>query len=754
MRLGEASNDKDLLQAAEEARNRRLELRRPWETVWWNNLALLAGDHYAEWNADRGEYVEKRREDYKVRMVLNHALTVARTELARLTKQRPIMEVIPRSSDSEDISAVRLGKYALENAEWKFKLSKQRRKVLWWMIATGVAGTYVGYNPDDDADGTYDFTVDPTTGEPTFNPDRINELKEMVDRGELPELPKESYPLGDLEFKEYNAFQLLPDETALEWDELNSLITTDVVDVDEARMIWGRRGRDLHPDAKTLGAVTQRMLMTAGLNINRATEAKNACEVHTLWLKPGVYRGRYLRNGLMLRWTNKSVILEISRPFPFNDGEIPFAFYEHIPSATTIWPQSILQHVRGPNLEMDKTVSQLIENKDYMANPIWRVATQHQIRGSIKNVAGSVVRYVHVPNTPPPERIEGTALPSQVENLVVALRDQILDISGQGETSRGRVPSGVRSGVAVAYLQEEDETRLGPTIQSMEEAIARQAFLTLSRYSQYYTTTRLIRIYKKGGQFDIYKFKGADLKNNTDVNVQAGSAMPRMKAAKQQFALDMAQQGLIQKKRLMDILELGEGEPDDTDKAYAQADRENQAMVQGVLTKEYAWDKAGNRMPTTGTVMGPGASGPMEAEPQFEMAPPDPETGQIPVDQITPPSTPTPGSPEEPQNTQGPMAMPVKNWHNHEAHLERHYSFMMDESFERLAITHPDIVRLFDEHTAMHKQILDQERQAQMQMLMAAKGAPSSNGAGPTPMPEGQPDMMQDPQAAMQQATQ
>jgi hypothetical protein len=333
---------------------------------------------------------------------------------------------------------------------------------------------------------------------------------------------------------------------------------------------------------------------------------------------------------------------------------MPFVFFQHIPRTGTIWPDCVITHIRGPNLEIDKTVSQLIENKDYMANPMWRVATQHKIQGKIKNVAGGIVRYRHVPNIPPPEPVPGLQMPSQVENLLVGLREQILDISGQSEVARGRVPSGVRSGVAVAYLQEEDDTKIAPTVENMEEAIAMMGSLTLERFSQFYHVERILRFYRRDGVFDVRKFKGADLKNNTDVICQAGSAMPRSKAAKQQFVLELLSLGIKNDpKWAEEALELGEGEPDDNDKAIAQANRENNMMLHGVWKGQTARDA------------------------------------------------------QDPENEEGfqklVAAVPVKAWHNHQLHIQRHTSVMMDEEFDDLAVTNPEIVRLFDEHLNMHQ---------------------------------------------------
>ena len=63
---------------------------------------------------------------------------------------------------------------------------------------------------------------------------------------------------------------------------------------------------------------------------------------------------------------------------------------------------------------------------------------------------------------------------------------------------------------------------------------------------------------------------------------------------------------------------------------------------------------------------------------------------------------------------------------------------MMDEDFDKLMISSPEIVRLFDEHLAMHQQELAKAQAAQMQQLMAAKGAPDgppTPAGGSTPAP-------------------
>jgi hypothetical protein len=687
VRIGEAKNWDELVAACDQAVQRRRQLRRGFERMWWNNIALVVGDHFAEWNPNTATFEDKdpawmNDSSYqKPRLVINHALSLARTELSKLTKSRPVMDVLANSNESTDLAAAKVSESVLEALEWKFKLIKKRKQALWWMIQTGIGAIYVGWDYLNDEAGEFHFVIDPATGNPTFSDRRKTDLRKMVEDGELDNLTEERFPLGEIEYKIYSAFQLLPDEVATDFDEINDLITEEVVDVDVLKGIYGRVADSVSPDSNLkIGTMEQRMLarsgIVGGIGTDRGSgQVENGARMFTYWLPPGVYKAnKFLKDGVMLRWSQNKKILQKSKEFPFVDGRVPFVFFQHIPTSTTIWPDCMMSHVRGPNLEIDKTISQLIENKDYMANPMWRVATQHRIKGDIRNVAGSIVRYRHSPNVPPPEPIQGLQMPQQVESILETLHRQMLEIAGQGEIAHGRVPTGVRSGVAVAYLQEEDDTKIAPTVENMEDAIALMGSLSLERASQFYTVPRLLRYHRRDGTFDVLKFKGADLKDSTDVVCQAGSAMPRMKATRQQYVLELVSLGILtDPDEIQEMLEIGEGAPDETHLSKAQATRENNYMRYGMPASLFHPDQ--------------------EAVPDHIL------------DKIK-------------------TAIPVKNWHDHQVHLKTHRAFLMAEEFDVLAVTHPEIVRLFDEHIAMHEQAIQAAQNQQMQMMLAAKGAP------------------------------
>jgi hypothetical protein len=136
--------------------------------------------------------------------------------------------------------------------------------------------------------------------------------------------------------------------------------------------------------------------------------------------------------------------------------------------------------------------------------------------------------------------------------------------------------------VAIAYLQEEDDTKLGPTVSEFEEMNERFEWQMLSIMAECYDVPRTVRIYKKHSEPEVFDFIGTQLAGIAAVQVQAGSALPRSKAARQQFMMDLFSMGIeTDPRKVKEMLELGEGEPEDFEVDMQQAERENDKMERG-----------------------------------------------------------------------------------------------------------------------------------------------------------------------------
>lgn len=558
-----------------------------WEGVWWENIATYTGDLWTEWNPYQKKLTTPvAKPDHRVRLPINLAQPAVRTELAKLTKNRPVPNVLAKSAEESDVNAADVGDKLLNNyAERQFHLPRVRRRMLQWVLMCGLGGIFVDW--DETLGDHLDFYVD-SEGNPVLDP-RVIEQYDGMKKSDLKDLGirRNTTPIGEVVVEEISPM-------AFGWDQSKNyienawwVIIDQVMDVEEVNRRWGVR-----PEADgnaVPGVIEQRMLSQFDFTnrlVVRPINAQNLCIVHRMYIRPG---HSWFPDGAHIAFTDQQIVKQ--EPFPFRHGELPLSVMGHIPLPIGQYAMSILQQLRGPVLETSRTVSQLIENRNLMANPPWAIPRQLQIRGrTIQNKPGLRLEYTHIPNVPAPQPVRMPDMPAYVRELIPTFREFINLISGQGETSQGQVPAGARSGVAIAYLQEADDTRLGPTVQEYEETIERFSSQLLAVIAQYYTIKRTISLYRRNAEPEVFDFEGSMLAGNTQVVVQAGSALPRSKAAKQQFILDLWDRRIEQDPRkVRQYLELAEGEADEWEIDLQQAERENKRMLMGERPSILEW---------------------------------------------------------------------------------------------------------------------------------------------------------------------
>lgn len=551
--------------------------RRHWEGMWWESIAAYMGDFWVQWDVHKRKLVEPvKKPDHRVRMTVNLVQPAVRTELAKLTKNRPIMDVLARSSDEEDLNAGKVGDKILNNyVERKFHMMRIRKRMLNWVLTTGMGGIFVDWDPA--ANGEIEVFHN-KEGEPVFDPKLIEEYKEKYEQeGVKPNY--KTIPMGEMIVEAVSPFQVIWDFATNHYEEANWVIFSKAMDIEEVKRRWGKY---VNPEASALPDVVQSRLLsrfdlTSKLK-ERAPHAQKLTQVHRMWIKPGHPK---FPEGLCLVFT-KDAILEAT-DFPYGHGELPIVMMSHVELPTSQHAMSVISQLKGPVLELSKTKSQLIENRNLMANPPWLIPKQLQITNEIQNRPGLRIEYNYMPNVPEPKPVTMPEMPKYVQEMIEALKEDIHEISGQGETTQGKVPPGARSGVAIAYLQEEDDTRLGPVVTEFEEVMEAVAYRQLHLIAEKYNTPRLIPIYKvNGGIPEVFDFIGTMLGGAAGVQCRAGSALPRSKAAKQQFILDLWDRKLEQDPRkVRQMLELSEGEPDEWEVDLNQAEEENHELKEG-----------------------------------------------------------------------------------------------------------------------------------------------------------------------------
>lgn len=496
----------DLEQLFEKAKGARQHL----EPDWFLNLAYFVGNQWTFWNGGRVD--RPRLADWRVMIVDNRILPAVTSRVARKTKTKPIFVCTPATADESDINAAKIGEKVLDNDWFKLHLQRKLFEALLWADVCS-AGFWKIYW-DKTQGERQDFVLGPD-GAPMIGDDgrplRADQL------GELPEgLSVKTVAAGDVCVDVLSPFELFPDPMAHGLDEAEWVIECKVRSVEYVRE---RYGKDLPPDADAPIGVSESRLSPAAF-YSDSTALYRGVKVYEYWHKPGSEHP----HGKRICWGGEQILAE------YDAEENPYVMFGGTRVPGRFWPTSIVTQLRSPQTELNKLRSQIVENANRLGNPALLKSRQANVKYT--GLPGEQIEFDDTVPNATPSYLSPPEMPVYFQHEVERIERSIQEISGMHEVSNAKVPAGVTAASAINLLQEADDTRLGPEVYGMEDALARAGTTILKLRARYNDDPRLIQIAGEDGDWDIFEFKGTMLADNQNVEVQAGSALPQSKAAK------------------------------------------------------------------------------------------------------------------------------------------------------------------------------------------------------------------------------
>lgn len=689
------------------------EARSAIEQQWYMNMSFYYGKQYVQpLGKDYsiaagavGKLYTPKAPPWRTRITINRIRPIIRTELARVTSQKPTASVIPSSSEDEDLFAAQAGEQIWESIYNRKKIHREFSRAMWWTLLTGTGYLKCWWDKEViDATGVEgDITIAPVTPFHVFVPD----LREV-------EIENQVYVI--------NAY-------------------TRPVDVIKRQ--YGAAFGDKNIEGSVVSA--NEIIDDAYLNLQTSSKKPDSVLCYEMWLKPGAHKD--FPKGGLIQVVDSTVVNVVSDGIPYKHGEYPFIKFDHIPTGK-YYAESVIVDLISPQREFNRTRSQIIEAKNRMAKP-QLIAPKGSIDPSkITTEPGIVIEYR--PGLAPPSPLQMQPLPSYVIDELNRIITDMEDLSAQHATSKGGVPSGVTAATAISYLQEKDDSVLTHTYDSVEQGMEKLARQILSHVVQYWDIERTVKVVGDDGAFDTLVLKGADIQSGTDIRMESGTALPQSKAAKQAFLMDLMTRGFIQPDQGLRIMEIG-----GIQKLYDQlqvdersAQRENLKMklLEPGIIEQWEGQKAQAEAMAQGA-MQPGAVpegilGP-DAPPELaSMLPPgaqsqdpnsvfdptiDPSLQQMPEGPTPTGSgnlqTPGPPDPMTGLPTGMPLLVPTNTWDNHAVHVEIHNRFRKGQAFEKLD---DPTKRLFESHVKQHS---DAMNAAAMQQMVT--GPPQGNTKPP-----------------------
>lgn len=634
------------------------DLRIDIERQWYINLAFYFGMQYLQPVLTRGTnkiiFNTPQAPPWRVRLVVNRIRPIIRTEIAKLTAQRPTAYVIPASGEEQDKTAARAAEQIWEAAYRDKEAHKVIRRAIWWGSILGTSFVKEYWNPE--------------LGKP------------------IPLVDPNSAPMkeGDVALEVVSPFYLfVPDLLCEDLEDQPYIIHSTVKPIDYVRRVYGVTANPTHSSSSAL--IDLKFLNIIGdSNVND----KNSTLVHEMWIKPHGHPA--FPEGGLLTVVDGKVVQRIDK-FPYAHGEYPFAKFDHVQTGK-FYADSVITDLVPLQRELNRTRSQVIEAKNTMAKPQLLAAKGSVSPRKITSEPGQVIEYL--PGMQPPQPLPLQPLPSYVLQEIDRLVQDMDDISGQSEITRGSNPSQVTAYSALSYLQDQNESKLASSIASVEEFVEKIARLYLKYVVYYWDLPRTVRVVGRDKIVDAAIWKGSDIKGNTDIRVERGSAIPLGKQQRQSFLLDLYKLGAIDPSMLFELLDMYD--LNDANSEFL-VDKQ-QAMRENMLMME----------------MG------AQMDPMLMQPSTDPMTGQ-------------------PVGPQVPKQFLPNTFDNHEAHIMHHNQYRKSQEFS----VAPDVVKqLFEYHVQLHQMAL-------MGGIAPTATSPDGMPGQAVPVEGGQdPNAQQDPNAA------
>lgn len=484
------------------------------ESNYMRNVAYLLGFSGVYYDVTYRQFrtVDPKRRVTRNRRNTNKILPTVQNRLSRLTQSPPKFDVRPNSNSTEDKDAARLGLEILTDGFDRARFTEKRQEVI--MMAMQGGHSYM------------QVVWDPCLGKPMYDPN----TNEFV-----------GYE-GDWRIETMNCLEVFTDPLAKTVEDAAWIIKAKVRKLDYFKDRYPERGAAVKEEDVWLTSNINDMksnAMPQGYTASASTQnqMKNSAIELVLYEK----RSKDYPNGRMVVCAN-GILLE-DKELPI--GEYDIVKFDDIRVGGRYFPEAIITHLvpiqdRYSILrnKIDRWVQTCLAGK-------WLVAKGSELSQEAINDDTEVIYATPVPNGWEPKAANIPQIPPYAYKELETIDNEFDRVVGLGEVSQGNLPSASIPAAGMAFLQEQDQTRIGVQTASNEVAYAKVGSCILKYVAKNYVLPRLLKLAGDGLEYAVKDFVGADLKGNNDVICIPGSTVPQSKVLRRQDVLNAFQLGLL-----------------------------------------------------------------------------------------------------------------------------------------------------------------------------------------------------------------
>lgn len=491
--------------------------RKALESSWRLNMNFVQGNQYCE-ISPIGEVEDYGKQYFwQEREVFNHIAPIVETRLAKLGRVQANVSVRPFSQDETDINVAKLSTSVLKTITEENKLSEiLAQSNVWSEIC-----------------GSVFFKV-------IWNQNKGRAIGETKDK----KLIKE----GDIDIILCPPYEIFPDKiTNNSIEDCKYIYHAKVYSVDEVEELWG-----VEVEPQTLSVFSFDNVANVGglgytANSARCATLKreNSCLVIEKFERPSkdYPQGRHI-----IIAGNKLITAEDLPYKTEQDGGygLPFARKTALENVTCFYGSSIVERIIPIQRAYNGIKNKKHEFMNRIAMGVLAVEDGSVDTDNLEEEGlspGKVLIYRQGCN--PPRMLNMGSVPSEFDSEEARLEDTFVNITGVSEFMRSSsLPANVTSGVAISLLQEQDDTRISMSAESIRNAVKRIGQLVLRLYKQFAVSRRLKRIAGDNGEIQLLYFQGSDLASD-DLVFDTDNELNETPANRRNMVLELVRMGMF-----------------------------------------------------------------------------------------------------------------------------------------------------------------------------------------------------------------
>lgn len=495
---------------------RRVNERRQFEAQWQLNANFVAGNQYCRISV-RGD-VEDTDSEYvwQEREVYNHIATILETRLAKLSRVRPKMSVMPASGDDGDVKSAKMSSKILASAQQRLNMSEIISKATLWSELCGTA--------------FYKITWDSFGGKCVGKSGGKN-VRE-----------------GDVRIDVCPPFEVLPDSLICgSLSECSSIIHAKALHVSDIKRIWGKDVGEEAVDALSMSGIG----IVGGLELSGAVTkiGRGKKDSHALVLERYTLPNAEKPEGELAIVAGDQLLYYGELPYKCGiDGERGFPFVEQrsITRAGCFYGSSMVERAIPIQRAFNAVKNRKHEFMNRIAMGVLAVEDGSVDTENLETEGLSPGKIlVYRQGSTPPRFMSAGSVPSDFTLEEQRLLEEFVEVSGISEIMRSSsVPSTVSSGTAIQLLVEQDDTRISTTAENIRAAIKAVAQKMLRMYRQFATYPRLSRFAGDEGEVELITWTKSSI-DSDEVIFETENEINSTAATRRSIMLDLLKTGLL-----------------------------------------------------------------------------------------------------------------------------------------------------------------------------------------------------------------